>query len=388
MYQKKLKELYVIDAQVDLLPENNMIERPKKIAICLNSPTLERALEQKEQLISLESEFSVEWDIRAERWTGLYQSVAQMWNEQIICTESEFMIFINPKSNVKPEYVHSIVNNLCNGFGYASTIAFGFWGCTKELIRKIGMADERFQGGNFEDNDFFNRMKYHNIAAYFDFKRDEYVGFNLGDENIFKQGDNRSLTNGVYNQKWVKKTDDSNICWKSTDYAQEKQLPRRIKGNKRLDISDSWKPWTAGVNLSYGIWDDTNNLEIQPEPLDFIWQMTNIKLALNINSDGEFNFNIKSSNQVDLVVCLTQQIEFEEYQTIQYGISANAKTNDSGDRSFHMEWKPKDQYYSLRVSYDGRMVHVNDHMKIPNYNIDLNLKTKKHLFPISSNTLV
>jgi hypothetical protein len=41
-----------------------------------------------------------------------------------------------------------------------------FFGFKKQLLRKIGMFDERFVGGGFEDDDFYIRLKEADLGAY------------------------------------------------------------------------------------------------------------------------------------------------------------------------------------------------------------------------------
>jgi hypothetical protein len=134
------------------------IDKPHKIAICLNAPTLERANQQKEALNGIQDLFEIEWDLRSERFTGDYISFSQMINEAVLCTESEFMIFINPKAKVQKEDIIKIIDSLCNGYCLSNIMAFGLWGTTKQLFREIGMFDERLIGFGEEDGDITYRM--------------------------------------------------------------------------------------------------------------------------------------------------------------------------------------------------------------------------------------
>ena len=116
--------------------------------------------EQQSSLIDKDQlSFEVEEYFRYERNSFLCQSFSQMINETIDDTESEFMIFINPKTIICTEDINFIINKLCSGYCFASLFGFAFFGMTKELVRNIGMLDESFLAGEYEDNDYLIRMK-------------------------------------------------------------------------------------------------------------------------------------------------------------------------------------------------------------------------------------
>ena len=218
-----------------------MLKRPNNIAICLNAPTVKRALEQKQQLLEIESEFNIEWDIRAERIEGRMTSYSQMINESVIATESEFMVFINPSTQPTVQDINTIIDDLCNGYAMSSIIAFGFYGLTKEVFRRIGMMDERFLGGNHEDTDFLLRLKQSNFAVNYRFRENQYTHWH------FKTGAPPKLTSqlsgiavSLFPLKWCK---IEKTFYRTDLLLKEKQLPSRLLKNKRHDIFKSWKTW-------------------------------------------------------------------------------------------------------------------------------------------------
>ena len=71
---------------------------PKKVAICFMSGEKEIAEMQSNRIDKSKFGFEVEEYFRYERNSFLCQTFSQMINETIDDTESEFMIFINPKT--------------------------------------------------------------------------------------------------------------------------------------------------------------------------------------------------------------------------------------------------------------------------------------------------
>ena len=69
----------------------------------------------------------------------------------------------NPKTNFNKDDILKIIDKLSNGFCFVSIVNFGLFGFTKELIRRIGMLDETFLFGEYEDNDFALRLNLLNI---------------------------------------------------------------------------------------------------------------------------------------------------------------------------------------------------------------------------------
>jgi GT2 family glycosyltransferase len=55
---------------------------------------------------------------------------------------------------------------LDQGYAMVAFYRLAFFGFKKQLLRKIGMFDERFVGGGFEDDDFYIRLKEANLGVY------------------------------------------------------------------------------------------------------------------------------------------------------------------------------------------------------------------------------
>lgn len=95
------------------------------------------------------------------------RSFSHLVNSCIASSLTETVIIASDKVYPTSENVDKIIQLLDLGYGLVGLYRFAFFGLKKELFRKIGMFDERFIGGGFEDNDIVNRLILSNIAFYF-----------------------------------------------------------------------------------------------------------------------------------------------------------------------------------------------------------------------------
>lgn len=210
------------------------IEKPKRIAICLISEDKEIANQQIEQLKDIEKFFSVEWCLRSDKFTGHYNSFSQIINEMVVETDAEFMVFIAKKVvNISVDHILSIIDDLTSGFCFSSIVNFGFFGTTKELFRRIGLMDERFIYGEYEDYDFYLRIKQLNKAINARFEFDKYISY----EHPMARG---ALSKSLFFNKW---REIDNVVYKIDKLSLEKQLPQKIKNRHKDYLYQSWNSW-------------------------------------------------------------------------------------------------------------------------------------------------
>jgi hypothetical protein len=143
-------------------------------AFCFFASDPERVSEQEKELTKISPKYQIERWYRHDRNPGKYTSFSQMVNDAIDDTDSEFMIFCNPKTNFTSDDVETIIDRLSNGYCFASVVNFGFFGFSKELIRRIGMMDENFIDGEYEDFDFIIRLNHFGKAIYWAHDENKY----------------------------------------------------------------------------------------------------------------------------------------------------------------------------------------------------------------------
>ena len=345
-----------------------MIPLPNKISICLNAPIVERAIEQKNMLSGLEAKFEIEWDIRAKRHEGLYSSFSQMINESVYLANSEFIIFINPKANPTQDDIEKIINDLCSGFCLSTIIAFGFWGTTKQLFREIGLLDERFIGGGWEDLDFMNRIKVANKAVRFRYYYEQYL--NNDRQNI---SENKVIAHSIYHDKWLNINGKTYV---NSDYV-DKKLPIKELVKKNENIANSWLNWNESKidSLRNNIWKNINDLDICTDKLKQEDKIIKFIFSLGIDDLGRLVAFVNGELGAKITFVLTQQKEFKEF-TIRNNLLTGAIESGKGATWI---WKPNtSELYSIRIAVQGRIVYQNDYVEIPHRTQVFNIRIKSY----------
>lgn len=249
----------------------------ERVAICFMSADKDIAKEQSGRIDKNKLGFEVEEYFRYERNSFLCQTFSQMINETIDDTESEFMIFINPKTIICTKDIEFIIDKLCSGYCFASLFGLAFFGMTKELVRKIGMLDERFLGGEYEDNDYLIRMKLFGKMVYWGQDWNKYGYYKS------KCDPNRGSSMTMFWRKWRFK---NNVLIGSNESFKNKGISRR-HSNGREDISSSWRPFAE----SYGegeIWSMIHDCVLTQTSLSENLVESEIKISIDFKDNSFF----------------------------------------------------------------------------------------------------
>lgn len=91
-------------------------------------------------------------------------SCAWLWNQCVVRCESEEVVICADKVRPTAQDVDVILNRLEQGYGLVCMYGFKFFAFSKQLLRSIGMFDERYLGGYYEDYDIVLRMYESNIG--------------------------------------------------------------------------------------------------------------------------------------------------------------------------------------------------------------------------------
>jgi hypothetical protein len=95
-----------------------------------------------------------------------YSSFSKLVNACVASADTEIVIIMSDKVFPTPADVKKVVDLVNQGYGFVALYRFAFFGFKKQLMRQIGMMDERFAGGGFEDDDFYIRLHEANISMY------------------------------------------------------------------------------------------------------------------------------------------------------------------------------------------------------------------------------
>lgn len=315
-----------------------MIERPNKVAICFMAGEKNVADWQLSRIDKSRINFEIEEYFRYERNANLCQTFSQMINETIDDTESEFMIFINPKTIICTEDIEFIIDKLCSGYCFTSLFGFAFFGMTKELVRNIGMLDESFLAGEYEDNDYLIRMKLFNKMVYW--------GQDWSKYNYFKSkcDPNRGSSLTMFWRKWRWK---ENKLISKDESKNTKNISKR-HSKSRDDIKNSWKEFEESHGEG-GIWELVEKCEIEKTTLSEHLEESNIVVDISFKND----FFIQMNSDVETAISYFLVTKNE-------GSSGRIPINMNLLYSNHFKSiKLSENEIELRLYHDGNLIYLN-----------------------------
>lgn len=272
-------------------------------AFCFFANDIEKVIEQEKEVTKLTSKYQIERWYRHDRVEGKYASFSQMVNDAIDDTDSEFMIFCNPKTNFTSNDIETILDKLSNGYCFASIVNFGFFGISKELIRHIGMMDERFINGEWEDNDFAVRLNHFGKAVYNLYDYDKYHTVRTKTSNL------TYISQSIFNDKYYIK--DDNIYVDKNMFV-HKKISKRHRVHKTY-IYDSW------LDKSHNICDCFME-EYLNKTVKFVnpkIKETNLKLNLKVDRVLE-DFKVELLTNENVRVYFSIIKNFEDGRTCMY----------------------------------------------------------------------
>ena len=324
---KEMKEYYET--------KNLKIEKPKRIAICFFSTDSKRVEEQMKQIEKVKQRFDFEIWSRADIGDAPFLSFSQLVNEAIISTESEFMIFINPKSELKDGYIDQIITDLCSGLCWVGKQSFGVWGTTKELYRHIGLMDENFIGGEYEDDDFALRLKMFGKAIRWDFDSEMYM---YTDSPL---GKFRGSSRTYYGAKWRQIEQDVYVF--NYLLPPVKKLPKMLQMNKP-DISQSWLDW------EYSKSDEVSHVWCRAKRASF----REIKLK-EVRDRSIFKIKISDGSLRVEFLCNTPTLVSFQLAVAERGaeIQVTDRIDLISNRLYEQQFNPVNSAYEVRLYHDG-----------------------------------
>lgn len=93
-------------------------------------------------------------------------SFSWLVNQCVLSSPCEYVIIVADKVVPTMMEVYGLRAMLGLGWAVVAPYRFGFFGMSKEVMRRIGPMDEAFSGGGFEDNDFVLRLREADLAYY------------------------------------------------------------------------------------------------------------------------------------------------------------------------------------------------------------------------------
>lgn len=95
-----------------------------------------------------------------------YESFSQLVNSCIEAADTEIVFIMSHRVSPEPQHFKLALDLLKKGHGLVGLYRLAFFAFKKEVFRQIGMMDERFLGGSYEDDDLYVRLVEANISMY------------------------------------------------------------------------------------------------------------------------------------------------------------------------------------------------------------------------------
>lgn len=303
----------------------------EKASVCFMSKDMSVAMAQHSRIDKSILTFEMVPYFAAER-SGSYQSYSQLANETVDDSECEFMIFLNPKCVVSSEDLNLIIEKLSCGYCFAGVFGFAYCGISKQVFREIGMFDERFVAGEYEDNDFLLRMRLLGKAVWWGQDWSKYQYFPS------KCPPSRGSSLSFFWKKWRW----NGISVKKLDF-EEKKISRR-HSTERKDISNSWLGW----DHSWGegpIWKSMGHCEIDRSGWTESEEISNFKISYTY-TQGSFKIEMNGDRDTAISFFLTTEERIPIYMHLVY------------QNTWHMA-PIGESSAELRLYHDGNTIYIN-----------------------------
>lgn len=162
-----------------------------------------------------------------------YPSFSKLVNSCVAAADTETVIVMSDKVMPSSKDVTRLLTLLDRGYAMVALYRLAFFGFKKQLLRQIGMFDERFVGGGFEDDDFYIRLKEADLGV--------YVSHEIAYAKS-TSGWNYSLAQGHFVNKWG-------------DVAQTGKIQRILQEqsyqyNLGPPVTETFLPWDQSVILT------------------------------------------------------------------------------------------------------------------------------------------
>lgn len=167
------------------------------------------------------------------------QPLVKIWNQCIKECPTEYVIIASWRQRPTKEHFITIEEKLLSGYGLVAFDGLHFFAFSKHLTTIIGFFDEGFPAGQYEDTDFWNRLRYNNIAIYTGEMSEERFVNNKYVESTWLENNFRNKE--YYESKWTEDLINNKLILKKEE----------------LNISDRKLYINKFSNRVYKTWDES-----------------------------------------------------------------------------------------------------------------------------------
>jgi hypothetical protein len=166
--------------------------------------------------------------------------LVKIWNQCIKDCPTENVIIASWRQRPTKSHFVTIEEKLSEGYGLVTFDELHFFAFNKYLMTVVGFFDEGFEGGQYEDTDFWNRLKTNDIGIYVGEMSEER---NFNGQTINSTWVELSGINKVYYEtKWLEDRLNNTLV----QYKEEKNIEDR-ELYKGLYKKKKYKKWSESV---------------------------------------------------------------------------------------------------------------------------------------------
>lgn len=168
------------------------------------------------------------------------QPLVKIWNQCIKECPTENVIIASWRQRPNKIHFEKIKEKLNEGYGMVTFDELHFFSFNKYLTTMIGFFDEGFTMGQYEDTDWWNRLKTNDIGIYVGEVPEERYIDNVYVQSTWLQGNH--LNKMYYTSKWTEDFENKKLI----QHHQEKNFQDRLI-YKNLFPNKNYKRWSESV---------------------------------------------------------------------------------------------------------------------------------------------
>ncbi len=167
------------------------------------------------------------------------RSLAQLWNQCIKACPTDNVIIASWRQRPTSYHFKLIKEKLQDEYGMVTFDGLHFFGFNKYLTTVLGFFDEGLIKGQFEDTDWFNRLKTNNIAMYMGAMDEQRISNGKVVNSMWLEGAKSSKK--YYMSKWIEDAENKQLI----QLKEEVNLNDRsfFKGIKPIQ----YRPWRDSI---------------------------------------------------------------------------------------------------------------------------------------------
>ena len=149
--------------------------------------------------------------------------LGKIWNICIKLCPTERIIMASWRPRPEPHHFEIIDTYLNSGFGMVALETLHFFALPKSVLFKLGLFDEGFISGQFEDTDFFNRFYMNDIAM--------YVSNEIVESSYPTMWPDGSANKIYFDSKWQEQKEINTLTqFKEEENIKDRELYRKFNG--------------------------------------------------------------------------------------------------------------------------------------------------------------